>query len=276
MTTKPVPSRTRRVAVATIVLLGAALLLEAVLLGFRLATGSLATPSTAIYDTTIVAAAILCALRALRSPVDRVAWALMAVAIGCWAFGEVYWDGVLASSGAAVPIPSLSDVFWLAFYLPAYASLALLARTRLRHVGLLPEEGGAVVGEVQLLLQFAVVPLDFPRRIDQNLVHPAGESVANAEEAVAVAGVLRPLLGLVRRFQQGAQLRLLGGEVRLLAVLQPGAQIQRIGNDRMNQLRYFFAHACIPKASGRREFPCRTALQSRPAGSGDPAYGPCG
>ncbi len=133
MTTKPVSTRTRPVAVATIALLGAALVAEAVLLASGLARGALQTPATVIYDALIVGASALCALRAASRPQDRAAWALMAVALACWSLGELYWDVFLGPSTNA-PIPSVSDAFWLAFYLPAYAALALLARARLRAV----------------------------------------------------------------------------------------------------------------------------------------------
>jgi diguanylate cyclase len=133
MTTMPVQSPTRRVAVATMGLLGAALVAETVLLGSGLARHSLQTPSTVIYNGTILGAALLCALRAAARRVDRAAWRLMAIALGFWAVGELYWDVFLGPSNNA-PIPSPADAFWLAFYVPAVASLALLARARLRHV----------------------------------------------------------------------------------------------------------------------------------------------
>jgi signal transduction histidine kinase/CheY-like chemotaxis protein/HPt (histidine-containing phosphotransfer) domain-containing protein len=110
-------------------LLAALLVAETVLLASGLATGSLATPSTVLYDALVVGAALLCALRARSRRRDRLAWTLMALALAFWAIGELYYDVVLASD-AAVPIPSVSDVFWLAFYPPAYASLVLLVRAR--------------------------------------------------------------------------------------------------------------------------------------------------
>ena len=78
-------ARIHRGAVAVTALIFAALLFEAVLFAFGLATGSLALPSTIVYDAVFVAAALLCALRALARPTERLAWALMACAIACWA-----------------------------------------------------------------------------------------------------------------------------------------------------------------------------------------------
>jgi signal transduction histidine kinase/CheY-like chemotaxis protein/HPt (histidine-containing phosphotransfer) domain-containing protein len=111
-----------------------ALAFEVVLIASGLAAGSLSFTSLVIYDALIVSAALLCALRALSQRNERVAWALMACAIGSWATGEIYYDVVLANASGPLPIPSVADIFWLAFYIPAYASLWLLVRSRLPHV----------------------------------------------------------------------------------------------------------------------------------------------
>jgi signal transduction histidine kinase/DNA-binding NarL/FixJ family response regulator len=111
-----------------------ALAFEVVLIASGLAAGSLSFTSLVIYDGLIVAAALLCALRALSQRSERVAWALMACAIGSWAIGEIYYDAVLANASGPVPIPSVADIFWLAFYIPAYASVWLLVRSRLPNV----------------------------------------------------------------------------------------------------------------------------------------------
>ena len=126
-------ARFRRVAIGTIAALLAAILFELVMFAGHFATGGLATPSTVVYDSAIVAAAIVCALRATAIRQERVAWALMACAIGCWGLGEIYYDAFLAGSGS-VPIPSVADAFWLLFYLPAYASVVALIRARLPHL----------------------------------------------------------------------------------------------------------------------------------------------
>jgi signal transduction histidine kinase/DNA-binding NarL/FixJ family response regulator len=111
-----------------------ALVFEAVLIASGLAGGSLSLTSLVVFDGLIVGAALLCALRALAQKTERVAWALMACAIGCWAIGEIYYDAVLAKASGTVPIPSVADIFWLAFYAPAFASVLLLVRSRLSEV----------------------------------------------------------------------------------------------------------------------------------------------
>jgi len=121
------------VAIGTIAALLAAMAFELVLFAGHLAVGGLATPSTVVYDSSIAAAAIVCALRAAARRHERLAWALMACAIGCWALGEIYYDSFLAGAHS-VPIPSVADGFWLLFYIPAYASVVVLIRSRLPHL----------------------------------------------------------------------------------------------------------------------------------------------
>ena len=150
--------RTQYVALALAAILGAMMVTETVLLASGLAAGSLSSNSTVLYDILVVGAALLCGWRALTRRVDRTAWWLMTCALAFWATGELYYDIVFASA-ATVPIPSVSDIFWLAFYVPAYASLALLARSRLpRIAGTLWLDG--LIGALGIGSLFAAVIFD--------------------------------------------------------------------------------------------------------------------
>ena len=123
-------ARVRLLALAAMSILILAVVYELVIFAFRLDSGAVVFPSLLVYDGTIVGGGLLCLLRAISQRDERVAWALMAAAIGCWAIGEIYWDAFLAQASSP-PIPSVSDIFWLTFYVPAYASVALLIRIRL-------------------------------------------------------------------------------------------------------------------------------------------------
>jgi signal transduction histidine kinase/CheY-like chemotaxis protein len=127
-------SRIRVTAVAGIGALLLATAFELVLFAGHLARGGLATPSTVVYDGVLVLAAALCALRAVARREERVAWALMSCAFAFWATGEIYSNAVLSTSAAAVPIPAVADVFWLLFYIPAYASVVALIRARMPQI----------------------------------------------------------------------------------------------------------------------------------------------
>ncbi len=71
-------------------------------------------------------AAVLCAWAAIRSERNRVAWLLIAVAIGLWAAGDVIW----AIRGDPEANATVSDAFWLAWYPLLFAALVLLVRDR--------------------------------------------------------------------------------------------------------------------------------------------------
>ena len=124
--------RIRIAALALAAILSATAIVETILLAAGIA-GSLGNANTVLYDVILAGGAALAGLRAWSSPRDRAAWTLMAIAIALWAIGEIYYDVFLANA-SAVPIPSVADVFWLTFYLPAYGAVVLLVRSRLPHV----------------------------------------------------------------------------------------------------------------------------------------------
>ena len=69
---------------------------------------------------------MLSALAAIRSERNRVAWLLIAVAMGLWAAGDVIW----AIRGDPEATATVSDVFWLAWYPLLVVALVLLVRDR--------------------------------------------------------------------------------------------------------------------------------------------------
>ncbi len=80
------------------------------------------------------AAAALClAGAARRRGTERIAWALVALAITAWSAGETYWSGVLIDQ-PSIPVPSAADVGYLAFPVLVFAAIALLVRPAV-HVG---------------------------------------------------------------------------------------------------------------------------------------------
>lgn len=73
--------------------------------------------------------ATACALRAIYVREERPAWALLAVAVFCWALGDGIWR-VEYFSAESPPAFSASDALFLAFYPFAYAGMVLLIRDR--------------------------------------------------------------------------------------------------------------------------------------------------
>ncbi len=88
----------------------------------------------AIYDGVLLGAAVLCAMRVVARPRERLAWTLIACGLALYAGGNLYWTFVLADLAEA-PYPSVADGLWLGFYPFAYAAIGLLARSRMPRLG---------------------------------------------------------------------------------------------------------------------------------------------
>jgi hypothetical protein len=82
-----------------------------------------------INDGLLWFSAAACVAAALRESRSRAAWLLVALALASWATGDTIWS-VRFGDTAAPPSTSISDVFWLAWYLLIVAALVLLVRER--------------------------------------------------------------------------------------------------------------------------------------------------
>ena len=129
--TKPSKSFRRSLLVATraLAILG--------LLGFAAHTGiGFGGHTTAgifndwVYNGLILISAGWCMARAVLVRADRGAWALIGVALACWATAEIL-NTVYLSKLEEPPYPSLADAFWLAFYPASYGAMVLLVRGRM-------------------------------------------------------------------------------------------------------------------------------------------------
>jgi two-component system, cell cycle response regulator len=84
-----------------------------------------------IYNGLLVLASLACLARGVAVKAERPPWLLLGIALALWTTGDLYY--YFAFSGAAnVPIPSVSDPFYLAFYPVSYVALALLLRRRMQ------------------------------------------------------------------------------------------------------------------------------------------------
>jgi diguanylate cyclase (GGDEF)-like protein len=80
-----------------------------------------------LYDSLTVLGAIVIAGRAWCVSTERLAWALLAVAIAGNAVGDVVYSLFVHATG---PFPSIAEPFYLVFYPCAYVALILLVRAR--------------------------------------------------------------------------------------------------------------------------------------------------
>ena len=84
-----------------------------------------------VYYGLLVAASLTCLARGMFVRAERLQWLLLGTALSLWTAGDLYYYFVL-SGRAEVPIPSIADAFYLAFYPVSYVALALLLRKRMR------------------------------------------------------------------------------------------------------------------------------------------------
>jgi diguanylate cyclase (GGDEF)-like protein len=152
----------------------------------------LADPAWKIaYNGLIFASAAICLLAAPRG--ERLVWALISAALVAWAVGNTYWTFFLVDLDSP-PYPSVSDVFWLAFYPPVYVALVLLLRRRVRayraSLALDGAIGALAVGAVATALVFgrvAETDAGSPLGNLTNLTYPLADMLLVAMVAGALA-----------------------------------------------------------------------------------------
>ena len=97
-----------------------ALLVVYVVLTLLGAVGSgLSAPGQWIYNALLIGSAA-CVARGLAAPVERAPWLLLGFAMGLWTSGPLL--RFFLADLETLPIPSISDALYLAFYPVAYGS----------------------------------------------------------------------------------------------------------------------------------------------------------
>jgi two-component system, cell cycle response regulator len=81
-----------------------------------------------VYDAIVVISGLACISRALTEECARAAWGVLGAGLLSFGAGDLIYS--MAPNLDAVPVPSISDPLWLAFYPCAYVTLLLLARAR--------------------------------------------------------------------------------------------------------------------------------------------------
>ena len=85
---------------------------------------------TWVYNGLLLASSAVCLARGLLVRAERVPWLLLGTALLLWTAGDLYYLAFLSDLDE-IPIPSISDPFYLAFYPVSYVALALLLRARI-------------------------------------------------------------------------------------------------------------------------------------------------
>jgi hypothetical protein len=86
---------------------------------------------TWIHASVVVAAAVLCLIRAAGEPRERAAWLAFGIGLASWSAGTVLWS-VLYEGTAHPPYPSAADVLWLLWYPFTALGIALLIHRQVR------------------------------------------------------------------------------------------------------------------------------------------------
>ena len=84
-----------------------------------------------VYNGLLITASLACLARGLAVRAERLPWLLLGAALALWTTGDLYYFFAFSST-ANVPIPSVADPFYLAFYPVSYIALALLLRRRMK------------------------------------------------------------------------------------------------------------------------------------------------
>jgi two-component system, cell cycle response regulator len=153
-----------------------------------------------IYNGVILAAGLVCVVRAFVRGSERAAWGLLGLAFVLWGCGNVYWTVWLLDLEEP-PFPSMADAFWIAIYPPSYAGLVLLLRSRLAEFRASLWLDGVIAALALAALSAAVVfdavleatGGSHPAAVATNLTYPLADLVLLAlVVATVAAGGWRP------------------------------------------------------------------------------------
>ena len=84
-----------------------------------------------VYNGLLITASLACLARGVAVRAERLPWLLLGAALALWTTGDLYYFFAFSST-ANVPIPSVADAFYLAFYPVSYIALAFLLRSRMK------------------------------------------------------------------------------------------------------------------------------------------------
>jgi len=133
------------------------------------------------YNVVLVGSGLLCLARGVKVRAERTAWLTMGVGVVGWALGNVWYTAVLWNMDP-IPIPSVSDVLWLAYYPIVYVAVAMLLRARIARFHASLWVDGALAALAVAALSAAVVFQSVlagtggePIEVATNLAYPLGD-----------------------------------------------------------------------------------------------------
>ena len=134
-----------------------------------------------LYNGLMLGAAFACVVRGIKVRTDRLSWLLLGTGLLSWSAGDLVFSLVLVDQ-FEVPVPSISDALYLAFYPAACAGLALLVRRNVQelHLSLWIDAlmGALAVSAVATALLYDAVRVGVggeAARIATTLAYPLGD-----------------------------------------------------------------------------------------------------
>ena len=134
----------------------------------------------------IAAAALICALRAVRTPQTRGVWAAFSLGLGLWLFADVYYVEFLQDL-RRIPYPSIADAAYLLALPCLFVGVALMVRHRVGRFTLANWIDGAIaalafacVGAALLAPALVGLTDGDPAVVATNLAYPVGDLIVLA------------------------------------------------------------------------------------------------
>ena len=135
-----------------------------------------------VYHGLLLGSAFICGTRAVLLREERLAWALIAVALLFWSAADLYYSAVLGKLDEP-PFPSVSDAGWLFFYPAIWIAVVLLMRRRIRefHPSLWLDGIVAALGMAACVAALVLPPIvamsveGDTAAVAVNLAYPAGD-----------------------------------------------------------------------------------------------------
>jgi two-component system, cell cycle response regulator len=87
------------------------------------------------YNVVLLGGSLACIARGLLIPEGRRAWTLLGMSMALWSIGNIYYSVALWDL-SVIPVPSVSDGFWIVFYPLSLIAVAALVRERVQTSGL--------------------------------------------------------------------------------------------------------------------------------------------
>lgn len=87
------------------------------------------------YNVVLIGGSLACMARGLLVPEGRKAWTLLGAGMALWSVGNIYYSVTLWDL-SVIPVPSISDGFWIVFYPLSLIAVTSLVRGRVKTSGL--------------------------------------------------------------------------------------------------------------------------------------------